>query len=132
MKPAYAEEERSCMEKIRVYRHADCAKCARFAKVGLFFDWLDRMDVSTDTPTTGPLRLGEVVVEDLSSGRIKKGAEGIELIFRNIPAYTPFLLLLRVPPLRRYVEKEVSGCEGDACEIASKPRPAVDRAKPTR
>ena len=35
MKPAYAVEERSCMKKIRVYRHVDCAKCARFTKVGL-------------------------------------------------------------------------------------------------
>src|SRR5438132_13301756 len=37
MKSAYAEEEKLCMKKIRVYRNADCAKCARFAKVGLFF-----------------------------------------------------------------------------------------------
>jgi hypothetical protein len=120
------------MKRIRVYRNAQCAKCARFARTGHFFDWLDRMDVSTETPKTGPLRLGEVVVEDLSSGRILKGAEGIELIFRNIPAYAPFRLLLRVPSLRRYVEKEVSGCEGNACEISSKPQPAVDQAKQTR
>lgn len=118
------------MKKIRVYRNADCAKCARFARAGHLFDWLDRMDVSTETPTTGPLRLGEVVVEDLSSGRILKGAEGIELIFRNIPAYAPFRLLLRVPLVRRYIEKEVSGCEGDACEIASKPQLAVDQVQP--
>lgn len=117
------------MKKIRVYRHANCAKCARFAKVGLFFDWLDRMEVSTETSTTGPLRLGEVVMEDLSSGRIKKGAEGIALIFRNIPAYTPFLLRLRVPSVRHYVEKEVSGCEGDSCEIVSKPRRAADQGQ---
>ena len=107
------------MKKIRVYRHAHCAKCARIARVSIFFDWLDRVDPSTETPRTGPLRLGEVVVEELSSGRILKGAEGIELIFRNIPAYTPFWLLLRVPSLRRYVEKEVSGCEGNACEMPS-------------
>ncbi len=112
------------MKMIRVYRNAHCAKCARFARVGHFFDWLDRMDDSTETPKTGPLRLGEVVVEELSSGRILKGAEGIELIFRNIPAYAPFRLLFRVPSFRRYVEKEVSGCEGNACEISSKPQPA--------
>lgn len=106
------------MKRIRVYRNAHCAKCARFAKAGLFFDWLDRLDASTETPATGPLRLGEVVVEDLSSGRILKGAEGIDLIFRNIPVYASFRLLLKVPPLRRYVEKEVSGCEGNACEIS--------------
>lgn len=120
------------MKRIRVYHHTHCAKCARFARAGHFFVWLDRMDVSTATPTTGSLRLGEVVVEDLSSGRIKKGAEGIELIFRNIPAYAPFRPLLRVPSLRRYVEKEVSGCGGNICEVSSQPQPAVDQAKPTR
>jgi hypothetical protein len=120
------------MKRIRVYRHAHCAKCARFARAGHFFDWLDRLDVSTETPTTGPLCLGEVVVEDLASGRFFKGAEGIELIFRNIPAYAPFRLLLRVPSLRRYVEKEVSRCEGNACEITSTPQPVVDQAKHTR
>ena len=118
------------MKRIRVYRHAHCVKCARFARAGLFFDWLDRMEVSTETPTTRSLRLGEVVVEDLESGRIKKGAEGIDLIFRHIPAYAPFRLLLRVPSLRHSVEKEVSGCEGDSCEMASKPRPAVDQGQP--
>jgi hypothetical protein len=105
------------MKRIRVYRNAHCAKCAQFARAGLFFDWLDRLEASTETPKTGPLRLGEVIVEDLSSGRILKGAEGIDLIFRHIPAYVPFRPLLRVPSLRRYVEKEVSGCEGNACEI---------------
>lgn len=118
------------MKTIRVYRNPDCAKCARFAKAGLFFDWLKRLDASTDTPKTGPLRLGEVVVEDLSNGRMLRGAEGIELIFRNIPVYIPFLLLLKVPPLRRYVEKEVSGCDGDACEVAAQPQQTADQAQP--
>ncbi len=119
------------MKKIRVYRNADCAKCARFARAGQFLDWLDRIEASTETPKTGPLQLGEVVVEDLASGRILKGAEGIDLIFRNIPAYVPFRLLLRVPSVRHYVEKEVSGCEGNACKISSQPSPTVDQAKPT-
>jgi hypothetical protein len=132
MRSVCAEPERAHMKRIRVYRNADCAKCARFARVGLFFDWLDRLDASTETPTTGPLRLGEVVVEDLSTGRILKGAEGIDLIFRNIPMYAPFRLLLRVPSVCRYVEKEVSGCEGDACEISPRRKPAVGQAKQTR
>lgn len=55
---------------------------------------------------TALLRRGEVVVEELTGGRILTGVEGIELIFRHIPAYTPFRLLFRVPSFRRYVEKE--------------------------
>lgn len=120
------------MKRIRVYRNVHCVKCARFARVALFFDWLDRIDGSIETPRTGPLRLGEVVVEELSSGRIFKGAEGIDLIFQNIPAYVPFRLLLRVPPLRRYIEKEVNGCEGDTCELPSKHQRAGDQVKQAR
>jgi hypothetical protein len=106
------------MKRIRVYRNPDCARCARFATAHRFLDWLDRVDASTDTPKTGPLRLGEVVVEDLATGRIIRGAQGIELIARNIPAYAPMRLLLKVPAFRRYVDKEVSGCGGDACSIS--------------
>ena len=61
--------------------------------------------------------MGEVVVEDLSDHQLLRGAEGIELIWRNIPAYALFLPLFRVPAFRRYVDKEVSGCDGDACEV---------------
>ena len=105
------------MKMIRVYRNPDCAKCARFAKVARFFDWFDRVDHSTEAPKTGSLRLGEAVVEDLSDGRILCGAEGIELIWRHIPVYTPFRLLFGVPAFRRLVDKGVSGCDGDACAV---------------
>ena len=106
------------MKRIRVYRNPDCARCARFATAHRFLDLLDRVDASTDTPKTGPLRLGEVVVEDLATGRIIRGAPGIELIARNIPAYAAMRLLLKVPAFRRYVDKEVSACGGDACSIS--------------
>ena len=105
------------MKRIRVYRNPHCARCARFAKAHRVLDWLGRVDISTEDPTTGPLRMGEVVVEDLSDHQLLRGAEGIELIWRNIPAYALFLPLFRVPAFRRYVDKEVSGCDGDACEV---------------
>jgi hypothetical protein len=73
------------MKTIRVYYNAHCAKCAGFARAAKIFDWLDRVDFSTETPRSEPLRLSKVIVEELSSGRIHKGAEGIELIWRNIP-----------------------------------------------
>jgi hypothetical protein len=105
------------MKRIRVYRNPDCAKCARFAKVAQFLDWFDRVDLSTETPKIGPLRLGEVVVEELESGRIFGGARGMELIWQNIPAYAPFRLLLWLPAFRRYVEREVSGCDREADKV---------------
>jgi hypothetical protein len=59
-----------------------------------------------------------VMVEDLSSGRILKDANGIELIWQHIPAYAPFRLLLQSAALRRFVEQYVSGCVGDAYSSA--------------
>jgi hypothetical protein len=115
------------MKKIRVYRNAHCATCARFAKVAQFFDWLHRVDLSIETPKTGPLRVGEVVVEELASGRILRGAEGMDLIWGNIPVYAPFRLLLRVPSFRRFLEKNVSGCKDNTCEVSSKSGTAVHR-----
>jgi hypothetical protein len=98
------------MKIIRAYRNPDCAKCARFERVARFFDWLDRVDFSTKMPRNGPLLMGEVVVEDLASGRSLKSAEGIKLIGRHIPVYMPFRLLFRVPAFRRLVENNVGGC----------------------
>jgi hypothetical protein len=54
------------MKMIRVYRNPRCAKCARLAKAARFLDWFGRVNLSTDTPESGPLRLGEVMVESLS------------------------------------------------------------------
>lgn len=117
------------MKKLRVYRNPNCAKCARFAAAHRYFDWLHRIEATTDTPRTGPLRMGEVVVEDLSTGNILRGAEGIETIFRNIPAYLPFLLLLKIPAVRRYVDKEVSGCEDNSCQRPMQAQPRGGDAK---
>jgi len=87
------------------------------------------VDISTETPRSGALRLGEVVVEALGSGRILGGADGIELICRHIPAYAPFRLLFLVPAFRRYVEKDMGGCDGDVCAIPSKPIRAISQFK---
>jgi hypothetical protein len=105
------------MKTIRVYHNPQCAKCARFASVARFLDWFDRVDHSTEPPTSGPLRLGEVVVEELGSGRMLRGARGMELIWRNIPACTPFRLLLKVSAFRRYLDRELSGCDSEACKV---------------
>lgn len=64
-------------------------------------------------------------------GRIFRGADGIDLIWRNIPAYAPFRLLFRVPAFRRCVEKGVSGHNGNACDNASKPGQPANQSKET-
>jgi hypothetical protein len=114
------------MRRIRIYRHPDCPKCARYARVHQSLDWLHRVDVSTDTPKTGPLRLGEVVVEKLDDGRVLRGADGLREICRQIPAYAPFSLLLRLPAVRAFAEREMTGCGGEMCGLA------VSRDQPTK
>lgn len=104
------------MSRIRIYRHPDCPKCARYARVHRLLDWRGRVEVATTTPKTGPLRLGEVVVEKLDEGRVFKGSAAFEEICRHIPAYAPFLLLLRFPAVRAFAEREMTGCNSEACE----------------
>lgn len=105
------------MKTIRLYRNPDCAKCARLARIHHRFDWLNRFEDSTDVPPTGPLRIGEIAVQDLASGATLKGVECFKLLCKHIPAYWLNLLLLYLPPFRRYVEREVSGCVDGSCEL---------------
>jgi hypothetical protein len=108
------------MKTIRVYRNPHCAKCAKFAKANHFLDWLGRVDSSTDTPPTGPLRLGEIVIEEYATGQIHRGVEGVELIWHNIPLFMLFLPLLKIPAFRHYVDREARGCSGGACAMTPK------------
>lgn len=103
------------MRQIRIYRHPDCPKCARYARIHQRLDWWHRVEVVTVAPKTGPLRLGEVVVEKLEDGRILRGAAAFEEICRQIPAYAPFRLLLRLPPVRAFAEREMTGCNDQVC-----------------
>ena len=106
------------MKHIRIYRNADCAKCARYARMHERLDWLRRIENSTATPPTGPLTMGEVVVEDLATGQVTRGAEALECICREIPAYAPMLLLLKLPAVRRAADREMAGCSGEACDLS--------------
>ena len=112
------------MKTIRVYRNPDCRRCARFARVGHVLDWRDRLETSTATPKTGPLRPGEIVVEELASGNFHRGAAALDLIVRQIPLYAPVRLLLRFSSFRRYIDRELSGCGGASCEIPAATRRA--------
>lgn len=100
------------MKVIRLYRHPDCGKCARLATAHHRLDWLDRFEDSTAIPPTGTLQIGEIAVQHLASGATYKGLECFKLLCQHIPLYWPALLLLHVPPFRRYVEREVAGCGG--------------------
>jgi hypothetical protein len=101
----------------RIYRNPHCARCARYARMHQRLDWLHRLEVSTDTPASGALRMGEVVVQDLQSGVIHHGAAAFERICRAIVLYAPMRLLLRIPALRRKVDREFGGDCDDACAL---------------
>jgi hypothetical protein len=105
------------MKTIRVYRNPDCRRCARLARLGHLLDWRDRVEFSTETPKTGPLRQGEIVVEEFASGNFHRGAVAFDLIARQIPLYAPIRLLLRFSSFRRYIDRDLSGCGGASCEI---------------
>jgi hypothetical protein len=99
---------------VRLYRHP---RCARFAWCHRALDWLRRFEDSTGTSPVGPLRPGEVVVQDLRRGMTLRGAAAFALLCRQIPAYWPLLPLLRIPALRRRIEREFDGCAGAGCTL---------------
>jgi hypothetical protein len=120
------------MKRITIYRNPDCARCAKIARTHKFFDWLGRVDCSTTMPKSGPLALGEIVVEDNRTGEITRGVNAVRKIFRQISAYWPLLPFLRIPSVAGKVEKDVRGCSDGSC--ASPPpwelREAGDSAPP--
>ena len=93
------------MKTILIHRHPDCARCARAHHL---FDWLDRVEDTTEPPRSGPLRMGEIIVEDLRTGRLHAGAGAFDLICRQIPLYAPARVLLHIPAFRRGVLGELS------------------------
>ncbi|HEV2213202.1 MAG TPA: hypothetical protein VGS99_07625 [Gammaproteobacteria bacterium] len=110
------------MGRIRIYRNPDCAKCARYARLHERLDWLQHIENSTATPTSGPLAMGEVVVEDLATGELLHGAAALAAICRQIPAYAPVRLLLKIPAVRRAADKEMAGCNDGSCGLPLKDR----------
>jgi hypothetical protein len=104
------------MRRIRIYRNPGCARCARYARLHQRLDWFGRVEDSTAVPPTGPLLMGEVVVQELASGRVLQGAAAARRIVREIPVYAPFRLLLKIPAIDRAVDKEMRGCAG-SCEL---------------
>lgn len=105
------------MRNILIYRHPDCAKCLRIVRTHRLLDILGRVEDSTNTPPTGPLQLGEILVQDGETGAIKGGVEAFRLIVRSIPFYAPAHLLLMLPWFRSYIEREMGGCAGGSCMI---------------
>jgi len=105
------------MKEIRLYRNPDCEKCARYARMHRRLDWLNHFEDSTDAPPTGPLKMGEILVQDLASGEILKGVKCFPLLCKHIPAYWLVLPLTYLPPVSHRLERELSGSADDAYAV---------------
>jgi hypothetical protein len=89
------------------------------ARVHRLFDWFSRVAVVTTTPPTGSLQMGEIIVEDLSTGRFSAGVKGLKLICRQIPLYWLVLPLLWIPAVRARADREARGCTNASCQIGN-------------
>ena len=105
------------MKRITVFHHKDCRRCRRIARVHRFFDWLNRVEISTETPAIGPLVPGQIAVLDHKTGETLQGVDAVRAIYRNIPAYIPFFPLLRVPAIARKIDRDVRGCADGSCAV---------------
>ena len=105
------------MKTLRLYTHPDCERCARLARLHHRFDWLGRLEHTTRAPRSGPLRLGQVVAEDIATSKLLIGHEAIQALCRTIPAYRLFLPLFRLRAVRQSIDRQVAGCTDDACTL---------------
>lgn len=107
------------MKRILIYRHPDCARCARAARLHRKLDWLGRVDDTTASPEGhAAVAKGAIIVQDLRTGCFHEGVEAVRLIFRQVPLYFPLLLLLRIPRLARTADADARGARsGTACDV---------------
>lgn len=101
---------------ITIYRHPDCERCARYAAAHKRFDWLNRVQTSTETPPNGPLVKGAICVVDEKTGQCYLGVDAVRRIARDIPLYSLLLPLLYIPALARYADQDARGCS-NSCEV---------------
>jgi hypothetical protein len=105
------------MKRITLYRNPHCERCRKVSKIHAFFDWLNRVDYSTDEAPSGPLRMGEIEVRDHQSGQTFKGIAAVRKVLRQIPAYYPLIPLTYLPPIATKIDTMVRGCDDGSCEL---------------
>jgi hypothetical protein len=111
-----AHPERA-MRRVTLFHNKDCGRCRKIARVHRAMDWFGRVEVRTDDPPTGPLKLGEITVHDHRTGEWFVGVAAVRRLFREIPAYWPLRPLLWLPPVARKVDRDVRGCADGSCAV---------------
>ena len=69
------------MKRITIYHNRDCVRCRRIARVNRLLNWFGWVDISTADPRIGPMRPGEIAVEDARTGTIVQGVAAVGLQF---------------------------------------------------
>ena len=80
-------------------------------------DWLGRVALSTANSPLGEVPAGHIVVVDARSNRIFTGIYATRKVCLQVPLFFLYGLVLFLPPIRKIVQKDDRGCNGDACEI---------------
>lgn len=108
------------MKRVLIYRHPNCERCARIARVHHACDWFGRIVTSTEAPPDGrPLVPGRIVVIDLVRKVRVRGADAFAFICRQVPLYWPAFLLLWIPAVRRRVAREIDPDATEDCATAA-------------
>lgn len=107
------------MKTLRLYTHPECQRCQRLSRFHARFDWLNRLEHTTETPTCGPLRMGQVIAQDMASGEFMHGHRAMQALCSVIPLYRVFLPLLKLPSIQRSrLDRQLSGCDGGFCKLS--------------
>lgn len=64
--------------------------------------------------------MGEIIVEELSTGRIFRGYRAFDQLCRHIPLYAPARLFLFLPFIQQWLDRRLSGCDDGSCNIPVK------------
>lgn len=105
------------MTSIKLFYHPTCADCAKKANITKRLDWLGRVDLSTETPPTGALEIGDIAVYDYQSQQYFTGIYAVRKVSMQVPAYYIYGLLLYIPFIRNLAGKNKVGCNGTYCEV---------------
>ncbi len=100
-----------------LYYNMNCKECEKQANSTSSLDWLHRFEISTDTPPTGELKIGDIAVLDKAKGKIYTGGYASRVICLNIPIYYIIGLLMYLPPIFKLIDKNKVGCNGESCDI---------------
>lgn len=85
------------MARYTLHYNSHCQDCVRLARWNRRLDWLNRFERSTDPSPMGTPDIGDIHVVDHRNATICSGVYATHLVCRNIPAFWPMALLLKIP-----------------------------------